>query len=278
MNIIRRSVSITKAISPFLNNGSFVIRAASSKVDKSGYKLGKIEWLKPEPIPFYKPERTGDYGISIDLKETDLINYFNNVPEVLNSDEKVKSLFTLKLNPRKEVVNLKREKIIALVKRHNLDRGSAEVKIAAMTVEILQLLEIIEEHRGNKKMKTFLKELIDKRNKYLKYLRKWDYKRFEWILEKLNLVYKPAPLYPKAPTRKDSLRKLVKEHCDNLINSKLNAYKEELKCQQEMFYKEKAEKLAFIRAEEIACGVTPTVNEEDIEEARKKFEELTSSK
>lgn len=33
---------------------------------------------------------------------------------------------------------------------------------------------------------------------------------------------------------------------------------------QKDFYKEKAEKLIFIRKEELACGLQPSVSEEDI--------------
>lgn len=36
-------------------------------------------------------------------------------------------------------------------------------------------------------------ELIDRRKKLLKYLRQYDYKKFEWLLEKLNIVYKAHP-------------------------------------------------------------------------------------
>lgn len=42
---------------------------------------------------------------------------------------------------------------------------------------------------------------------------------------------------------------------------------------QKQFYIEKAEKLAFIREEELACGLKPSVSENDIEEAKKKAEE-----
>lgn len=64
-----------------------------------------------------------------------------------------------------------------------------------MTAEILQLQEIIKRNPRDKKKKVFLKEIIEKRNKYLRIMRTWDYKRFEWILEKLNLIYKKPPLY-----------------------------------------------------------------------------------
>lgn len=64
-----------------------------------------------------------------------------------------------------------------------------------MTAEIQYLQKYIENHPRNKKIKIFLKELIDKRNKHLKLMRKWDYKRFEWLLERLNLTYIAQPEY-----------------------------------------------------------------------------------
>lgn len=60
-----------------------------------------------------------------------------------------------------------------------------------MTVQILQLQEHQKEFWQNGKSKTILKELIEKRKKYLKKLRTQDYPRFEFLLERLNLVYKP---------------------------------------------------------------------------------------
>jgi len=59
------------------------------------------------------------------------------------------------------------------------------------------------ENPGDGKTKTFLIELIAKRKKFLTHLRRWDYKRFEWLLVKLNLVYKP---YPKVWRRVDRKR------------------------------------------------------------------------
>lgn len=41
--------------------------------------------------------------------------------------------------------------------------------------------------------KVYLKEKIEKRNRKLGKLRKYDYKQFEWILDKLDLYYKPRP-------------------------------------------------------------------------------------
>lgn len=69
------------------------------------------------------------------------------------------------------------------------------VSVAAMTSQIQDFQKYMQDHPRNKHAKIYLKELIDKRKKYLRLLRNWDYRRFEWILERLNLVYKPLPRY-----------------------------------------------------------------------------------
>lgn len=69
------------------------------------------------------------------------------------------------------------------------------------------------------------------------------------------------------------MRRLTEKHCNKLVQDKLDAYKMELKELQKDFYKEKAEKLAFIREEELACGLQPSVSEQDVENARQKAKE-----
>jgi Ribosomal protein S15P/S13E len=65
--------------------------------------------------------------------------------------------------------------------------------VARMTAEIRNMQQIMEQSPKDKRLKVKLKELIECRKKWLKFLRKWDYRRFEWLLEKLDLVYKPPP-------------------------------------------------------------------------------------
>ncbi|RLU18062.1 hypothetical protein DMN91_010305 [Ooceraea biroi] len=62
-------------------------------------------------------------------------------------------------------------------------------------------------------------------------------------------------------------------HCNRIVQAKLDAYKEELKGLQKDFYAQKVEKLMFIRSEELACGLKPSVTEDDIERAKQKAEE-----
>jgi small subunit ribosomal protein S15 len=62
-----------------------------------------------------------------------------------------------------------------------------------MTADIRNMQQVMEEFPRDKRCKVRLKELIERRKRWLKFLRRWDYKRFEWLLEKLDLVYKSPP-------------------------------------------------------------------------------------
>lgn len=128
----------------------------------------------------------------------------------------------------------------------------------------------MEKHPRCGYFKHILKESIDRRKKLLAKLRKWDYKKFEWLLERLNLTFKPFVPFDEARIeRKASLRKLTTKHCEKLKQDKLDAYRAQLEDEKKTFFKEKLEQLQFIRNEEIACGVPPTITEEEIEISRK---------
>lgn len=129
----------------------------------------------------------------------------------------------------------------------------------------------MQKHPRNVRAKVHLKELIDKRKRFLRYLRGWDYKRFEWALEKLDLVYKPYPSQYHWITRKDSLRKLTDSHCDNIREERLLAYRKELEDQQIAFLERKLENLELIRREQQELKIPVTVSEEAIKAAKQQL-------
>lgn len=145
-----------------------------------------------------------------------------------------------------------------------------------MTANIRSLQEYLEKYPRNKKMQVVSKELIDKRKKFMRHLRKWDYKRFEWILEKLDLIYKAYPSYYHWITRKESLVKLTDIHCENIRNERLAAYRKQLEDEQIGFLERKLKNLEFIRQEQIDCSLPVTVTPEQIKEVRVKYEQLKS--
>lgn len=148
------------------------------------------------------------------------------------------------------------------------------LSVAKQTASIHRLQVVMEQYPRNKKMKVQLKELIDKRKKFLTKLRRWDYKRFEWILEKLDLVYKAYPTYYHWITRRESLTKLTNIHCDNIRDERLAAYRKQLESQQIDFLQEKLKNLEFIRNEQMECAVPVTVSAEDIKEVSIKLKDL----
>ena len=238
----------------------------------------KIKWVRPEKIPCIRPEKSGDLEpmSQIDLSQPRMM--FRNSKELETADETVKKLFSLEYAPRKEVARVYFEEIKDVVRRHPMDAGSIEVKIARWTGIIRAYQELMERFPRDKRMKVILKELIDRRKKHLKYLRRWDYKKFEWLLETLNLVYKPPPNEFHWITRKESLQKLTDKYCEDLKQERLDTYRKMLQAEQPIFLKEKIRALQFIRSEQQECGVEVTVTDEEIEKVKNQLQELEEKK
>lgn len=137
-----------------------------------------------------------------------------------------------------------------------------------MTARIRHMQEYMEKHPRNSRAKVCLKELIDKRKKFLRYLRRWDYKRFEWALDKLDLVYKGYPTKYHWITRKESLQKLTDIHCNNIRDERLAEYRKELESQQIDFLDRKLKNLELIRREQLDLKIPVSVSEEAIKLAR----------
>lgn len=143
-----------------------------------------------------------------------------------------------------------------------------------MTAIIRAGQDALEKDPKNKKMKQKLNELIDRRKKFLKHLRRYDYRRFEWILEQLDLKYVPSPARFHWIARKDAMRSLTTRYCNQIKQARLDALKDELASQQLEFLANKIKNLEFIRNEQIECKVPVTVSKEKINAIKKQYEEL----
>ncbi|CAH1981291.1 unnamed protein product [Acanthoscelides obtectus] len=238
----------------------------------------KIKWVRPEKIPCYKPAKSGDLESFPGIDKKQPILDFRDSKELETADDNVKKLFSLEFAPQKYTHRVYFHEFVDKVKRHEYDIASIEVKIAKWTGVIRAFQECMERFPRNKRLKVSLKELIDKRKKHLKYLRRWDYKRFEWLLETINMVYKPPPNEFHWITRKDSLRKLTDQHCEKIRSERLNQYKQQLENEQPAFLEEKIRTLQFIREEQKECGAEVTVTEEEIDNCRKLLDELKLKK
>ncbi|MDI6758145.1 MAG: 30S ribosomal protein S15 [Candidatus Omnitrophota bacterium] len=81
----------------------------------------------------------------------------------------------------------KKTKIIDEFKIHSRDTGSAEIQIALLTERINMLGEHFKLHKKDFHSRRGLLILVGRRRRFLDYLKKKDFKKYEEILEKLKL-------------------------------------------------------------------------------------------
>ncbi|XP_037035879.1 28S ribosomal protein S15, mitochondrial [Bradysia coprophila] len=234
----------------------------------------KIKWIRPEKTPSYKPEKSGDCSPFPAIDKSMILPEYQNCKELETADEQVKRLFTLGANRVRRTTDVYATTLIDSVKRHDLDNGSMEVVLAKQTATIRRMQVAMETAQRNTQMKVQLNDLIAKRKKYLTKMRIRDYKRFEWLLEKLDLVYKAYPSYYHWVTRRESLTKLTQIHCDNIRDERLAAYRQQLESQQVDFLQKKLENLEFIRKEQLELALPVTVTAEEVKEVALKLKNL----
>lgn len=81
----------------------------------------------------------------------------------------------------------KKKEVINSFKIHSLDTGSTEVQIALLTERINALSEHFKQHKRDFHSRRGLLMLVGRRRRLLDYLKKKDIKKYEGLLEKLNL-------------------------------------------------------------------------------------------
>jgi len=85
------------------------------------------------------------------------------------------------------LVKEKKTKLIDEFKVHARDTGSAEVQIAILTERINSLGEHFKLHQKDFNSRRGLLCLVGRRRRLLDYLKKKDFKKYDEIINKLNL-------------------------------------------------------------------------------------------
>ncbi|XP_023947092.1 28S ribosomal protein S15, mitochondrial [Bicyclus anynana] len=235
--------------------------------------LVNIKWTRPQAIPAYNPEKSGDLEGLPNIPDNSLGKEYSLCEEIKDAPESVKKIFSVGHLGKKEYNALVKQELMDRVKRHEYDERTAETRIAKLTGQIRCLQDTMEKFPRNAKAKKAVQEIIDKRKKLLKYLRQYDYKKFEWLLERLNIEYKAHPESYHKLTRKESLRKLTEMHCDSIRQSKLSDYRNLLESQQGPFLRQKLDALKFIRNEQMDLQLPITVTEQDINKVEEQLKE-----
>ncbi|VVC95878.1 28S ribosomal protein S15, mitochondrial [Leptidea sinapis] len=236
-------------------------------------QLVNVKWVKPEYVPAYKPQKSGDLENLPNISQSSIPEDYALSEHLKDAPETVKQLFSVAHLGKKEYNALVKKELMDRVRKHKYDDDTPETKIAKLTGHIRCLQDTMEQFPRNIKTKVCVQELIDKRKKLLKFLRQYDYKKFEWLLEKLNIEYKAHPEDPHKLTRKESLRKLTEMHCDEIRNNKLADYRNLLESQQGPFLENKLKALKFIRNEQIELKLSITVTEQDISKVEKQLDD-----
>ncbi|OUU35845.1 MAG: 30S ribosomal protein S15 [Verrucomicrobia bacterium TMED56] len=82
---------------------------------------------------------------------------------------------------------IKKQPIIEENRSHEKDTGSSEVQIALLSARISHLTEHLKTHRKDFHSRRGLLLMAARRRKLLDYLRRIDLKRYQAIIEKLDL-------------------------------------------------------------------------------------------
>merc|ERR1719361_1861422 len=247
-----------------------------------------VKWQRPVPIQTCNPEISGDEGgleslglSSIDVTQPPIALQGSHALAV--APEEVKRVTSLDFARRRDLLDKLSQEVVKSVQRHPRDFTSIEVCIALKTVKIRNAQhELIKQWPyKNQPMKHHLTHMVASRRNMIRKLRESNYKKYEWLLEKLKLLYKPMP-WDAVPgvagkeniERKKSIERLTDMWCDELQRHRLTAYRRKLEAQQPDFLRRKADTLEKIMATEAELGIETTVSKEEVEECRRKATEI----
>ena len=213
-----------------------------------------IAWNEPEVIArdARHEDGSGDLG---DMKELVGGSVDLSRPRIELEDStilaeappEVKQILSLEFANAYNTTAFVKKELTKKIQDHRLDLDSLAVGIASLTVSIRNDQEQLNEElqrvgKVNRKRQLSLRGRINARRVLLRYLRQRDYKKFEWLLESLNIVYKPRPFQHEEIQRRVHQARLTALWCDELRTHKMSEYKSKLEEEQPNFLREKAEK------------------------------------
>jgi len=242
-----------------------------------------IEW---EPVPKLKcidKRKSGDdlaTPAQLDLTKPKLL--FDKSELLKSCSPVVQKVFSLRFAKYKELMDYRKSLLLERVKRHKYDTDSLECKIARMTVDVqynqyLYENQPVDNKKAWRERKRVLKIVQEKRNKLLRLLRNEDYKRFEWLLDQINVKFYIKPNVIEMLTRKKSITALMQEYCENLREEKIRKFREQLENEQIPFLESKYRRLLDISAKEREHGLEDQARETE-REAQATLDKLNAFK
>lgn len=237
----------------------------------------KVHWERPTHVRRVMPGEDGSGDLEglpqVDLERPQ--SSLSGSEDYVTASPEVRRILSLEFARNRDQVEVIKNDLVRSVQRHPLDLDSVEVTIAQLTVRIRNTQAELEKIRHkNPALRHALKIKVDHRRVLLRRLREQDYKKFEWLLEKLNLVYKPRPAFWERIERKKHMARLTDLWCSEYQDHLLTQLKMENASKQPEFLREKAQTLEWIAKEERDLGLPSTVNLDEIAELKKRAQEL----
>lgn len=216
-----------------------------------------FEWSYPAPTDVIS--KSGD--LVSDTGPTDPampLPGFELSDELETASLEVKRVFSLQLASMRQIHEAKKHRLVKLCQRHPYDFDSLEFKIAHKTFLVRKLKELHHMKPKRRDLKDALVKAIERRNKVLKHLYRYDRERFCSVACALQITYTPAPLQhiTLPATKKGDLRRLTSEYCDRMKQDKMSAFHDKLKAEQVAFLKERDCAEQWIRAEVERLGLS----------------------
>jgi len=251
-----------------------------------------VKWSRPVSMETCNSEISGDVGglDSLGLSKLDLkkpLHQLESSKALEAASPEVKRILSLEFARRRDVLAKLSSDLVKSIQRHPQDFTSIEVKIALLTVKIRNLQHNLIQQwpYKNQPLKHHLTHMVSLRRKNIGILRSKDYRKYEWLLEKLNLLYKPMPWdtpdgvvgEKENVARKASIERLTDLWCEELEKHRMTAYRNKLEDQQPEFLRKKAEKLKEVMEIEEKYGFEPTVTEDEVSECLRRAEEIEIS-
>jgi len=245
-----------------------------------------VSWTEPEVIrrDIRHEDGSGDLGSMLELVggSVDMSRpriELEDSKALADAPEEVKRILSLEFANNYNLTAHVKKELISRVADHKMDVDSLAVSIASLTVYIRNDQEQMKEEFDrlgywNRKRQLSLKGRVNTRRVLLRWLRQKDYKKFEWLLETLNMVYKPRPFQHEEIQRRVHQARLTALWCDELRTHKLHQYKTTLEKQQPDFLREKAEKYKWMIEEEKELGLEPSVDEAEVDRLLKQADQI----
>ncbi|KAF0305135.1 28S ribosomal protein S15, mitochondrial [Amphibalanus amphitrite] len=211
-----------------------------------------VKWRPITRPSKLSPAYTGDLGVTEPVDESQPQSAVSAAREEFDrSDDVTKRVLSLEFARGVEKTKQLEDKAMAFVQRHRFDTESPEAQIGRMTAKIRRYQLLLQDpaiFKSSSLMRARVHDLAHKRSGLLRKLRATDYRRFEWLLEQLEIRLPAAAA--------------LQIFCDNIRQEKLDALRRQLDSEKPAFEEERRRACEWIAEEERALGLPLSVDAE----------------